>query len=123
MTEEIKKLKEQRDAIDQRIAELEAAELKKATTFEEKLKVWYESDNGIELDWIPSKGEYPHLREYIDDCEFDRYREYDLREYFEDEIWTILNGNADEISEISEITLKAIEESVDKNLHSFTFDW
>jgi hypothetical protein len=121
MTEEIKKLKEQRDAIDQRIAELEAAELQKATTFEEKLKVWYESDNGIELDWIPSKDEYPHLRNLINNWDgYCRHRTYDLREHFEDEIWNILEGKVDLISEN---TLNAIKESVEKNLHSFTFDW
>ena len=123
MTEEIKKLKEQRDAINQRIAELESAELQNATTFEEKLKVWYESDGGIELPWVPSKGEYPHLREYVNKCDLDRYRMYNLREWFEDEIWTILEGDANQISEVDECTLNAIKECVEKNLHSFEFDW
>lgn len=118
--EVIKKLKEQRDAIDRRIAELEASELQNAVTFEEKLKIWYESDNGVELGWIPSKEDYPHLRALIDGWEMDRHRTYDLRDFFQDEIWIILEGDK---NSIDEKTLKAIEESVEKNLHSFTFDW
>ena len=120
MTEEIKNLKKQRDAINQQIAKLEAAELQNATTFEERLKVWYESDNGIKLDWVPSKGEYPHLREYLNEHDLDRYREYDLREWFEDDIICIQEGNLDLIGELN---LNAIKECVEKNVHSFTFDW
>jgi hypothetical protein len=120
MTEEIKKLKEQRDAINKQIAELETRELKKAISFEQKLRVWYESDYGIELDWIPSKDEYPRLRALIKGWEMDRGRTYDLREFFEDEIYYILDGYS---SPVREDYIKAIEEVVEKNLHSFKFDW
>lgn len=121
MTEEIKKLKEQRDAIDRQITRLEATELQKATTFEEKLKVWYESDSGVNLRWLPSESEYPHLRKcIIENEDMDRYRNYDLRGWFEEVILDILEGNIDEVDEN---VLNTIKECTEKNIHSFTFDW
>ncbi len=121
MTEEINKLRAQRVEITRKIAELEKAELEKTPIFEKKLEIWANSENGINLDWVPSKYEYPTLREYVNERELHRYQTYDLRDLFEYEIECIIEGET--LENVSDTIRKVLEEAVAKNLHSFTFDW
>jgi hypothetical protein len=71
--------------------------------------------------WIPSKSEYPALREYIKDRELNRYQTYDLRDHFEYEIGCIIEG--ENLEYVSDTIRKALEEAVENNLHSFRMDW
>jgi hypothetical protein len=120
MNIELTKLKAQRDALNVKIAELEAQEMGSAQTFKEKIRIWVDSENGEELDWIPSKETYPVLRECIRGAELNRYQTYDLRDFFEDEIYCILDDN---IELVNEKTIAVLTEAVEKNLHSFKMDW
>jgi len=120
MNVELRQLKAERDKLNERIAEIEKQELSNALSFKEKLKIWYDSENGEELDWIPGKEEYPKLREYIHGADMDRHRTYDLRDFFEDDIYCILEGDE---SEVREKSLEVLKEAVEKNLHSFKMDW
>lgn len=121
MTEEIIKLRAQREEITQKIAELEKTELEKASTFEKKLDIWANAEDGVHMHFIPSEREYPALRKYINDRELNRYQTYDLRDHFEYEIGCIIED--ENLEDVSDTIRKALEEAVENNLHSFRMDW
>lgn len=122
MNDLLVKLKEQRDELNKQIANLEKQELQTSTSFVDRLKIWYESESGEDLPYIPDKEKYPALHEYIDDIDADRYRTYDLREYFEDEILTIIEKGED-TELVKPLIVEVLKEAMENNVSSFTMDW
>ena len=100
-----------------------------ASTFEEKFRIWYYSENKRHESWIIDNEKYPLTGTYFrDEVDMDRHRTYVFTEYFEDEMgWFIDEGicndpqYADEKPSAKMIAM--FKEMMNKNLGSFKCDW
>lgn len=118
LEQELEDLKSEISKLFQRKAEVEKKLMESATDFKTKLRLWINSTNKDECPWIPDEDDYPKLASYIEDMDLDRYRTYDIYDFFEDRINCYLEDD-----EIDPNFLEVLEEAVEKNLGSFTYDW
>jgi len=116
----LEELRFQKKEIEKRCQEEYRKVFQNSETFLEKLKLWNSTEWGKKISFLPSPREFPRLREWIDSREFHRYRRYDLRELFEEEILILLGEYEGEVSPQKRVIL---EEVVEKELIEFEFDW
>lgn len=122
-------------ALNKEKAELNNKLIESAETFEEKFRIWWETDTKEDEDYLIDKETYPHTRAWFDDSyDLNRYQNYDVCEYLVDNLNFLLNPEeyAEYITqnpryaltdEAKEKLLKIAKEIYENNLGSFTCDW
>ena len=121
-------------ALNKEKNELSQILIDSADTFEEKFRVWWDSDNKEELSDLIDKETSPHTRAYFDRREMNRYQTYDVCDHFVDELSFLLDPEeyAEYIAkypqyaltkEAKEKLLNIAKEIYENNLGSFTCDW
>ena len=110
-------------------SKLEKELIDESNSFEEKFRIWWESDDKIDEDWM-IRDNHPLTRNWYENHrDLERHRTYDICDDFEEKLNFILDSGHDFDSEWSpskedQIELRAIaQELMDKNLGSFVCDW
>lgn len=129
-------LKEELESINNQIYELtirknriEKSLFDNASTFEEKFRIWYYSDNKKYDPYIIREKEYPLTAKYFrNNVEMDRNRLYDFTEYFEDSMGffvdeELCNDPKYANERPSDEIVAMFEEMMNTNLGGFTCDW
>lgn len=123
------------DSLNKEKAELNDRLIESAETFEEKFRIWWETDTKEDEDYLLDKETYPHTRAWFDDnYDLNRYQNYDVCEYLVDNLNFLLDPEeyAEYIAqnpryaltkEAKEKLLKVAKEIFENNLGSFTCDW
>ena len=122
----IQKLRDSIEYSQEAIAALEKTRIEQTDSFEEKFRVWWESESKAEYSSIIDEDDFPKTRAYFDNMDIYRYETVDICDFLGEDLDFLLNPEecVDNIKEDKKEEMLGIaKEIMENNLGSFEWDW